>query len=246
MHYLLWPFRVVYKIYYLIAFSLLMLASYPFYVYLLAKPKRYPAAFRLMKFHARILLLATGIILRVKGRENIPSGGAYIICANHTSFLDAFCLYQVFPDYFVFTGKKEIEKWPLFHIFYTSGMNILVDRNSKAGALASLKRMSQELSKGNPLAVFPEGTRPVNPPTLGPFKPGAFALAIQLKVPVVPVTFTGNWKRLGRGGLFSGYASPGISEVIIHAPVLTSARKKSDQELLTAEVHRTIAQPLQR
>lgn len=245
MNYLLWPFRFIYKLYYLVVFSILMIASFPLYYYLLANPNRFPAAFRAMRVHAKVLLSLTGIIIRLKGKEQIPKSGAYILCSNHTSFLDAFCFYAIFPRYFVFTGKKEIEKWPLFHIFYTSGMNIIVDRQNSAGAIGTLKRMSHELSIGNPLAIFPEGTRPSNPPKLGPFKQGAFALAVQMQVPVLPVTFKTNWKRLGRGGFFSGYASPGMCDVIIHPPVYTSGMKKKDIESLQAEVHKIISAPLE-
>lgn len=242
--YVLWPFRVIYKIYYLVVFSLLMALSYPFYLYLLAKPQRFPRAFRVMKFHADVLLALTGVIPRVKGIERIPSNGAYIICSNHTSFLDAFCIYSMFPRYFVFTGKKEIEKWPLFHIFYTSGMNITVDRNNAAGAIGTLKRMSGELNRGNPLAIFPEGTRPTDPPKLGPFKQGAFALAIQTQVPIVPVTFMTNWKRLGRGGMLTGHAGPGLSTVVIHPPVYTTGMTKHDVEALTSKVQEIIGGPV--
>lgn len=240
VYYAFWPLRFIYKMYYLIVFALLMGFSFPFYKYLLSDPKRFPRAFRIMKLHADVLLGLTGIFLKVKGQDRIPKEGAYIICSNHTSFLDPFCLYAVFPRYFVFTGKKEIEKWPLFHIFYTSGMNILVDRHNTASAVGTLKRMSSELSNGNPLVIFPEGTRPMNPPKLASFKQGAFALAIQMQVPVVPVTFINNWKRLGRGGMFNGHAGPGVSTVVIHPPVSTIGMKKDDVELLTVRVQEII------
>ncbi len=58
----------------------------------------------------------------------------------------------MFEDYFVFTGKKEVEKWPLFHIFYTSGMNILVDRKNKMGLIKAFKRMMEVIDEGHPLS----------------------------------------------------------------------------------------------
>lgn len=244
MNYLLWPFRVMYKIYYLFVFSILMILSYPVYYYLLSYKQRFTVAFRIMKVHAHVLLMMTGIILRVKGAERIPKDGAYIICANHSSFLDSFCLYTIISRYFVFTGKKEIEKWPMFHIFYTSGMNIMVDRNSAGGSLGALKRMTRELSSGHPVAIFPEGTRPASAPNLAPFKTGAFALAVQMQVPVVPVSFLSNWKRLGRGGIFNGMAGPGISSVIIHPAVYTTGMNKSDIDVLTSKVRQIISSPL--
>lgn len=244
MEILLFPFRIAYRIYYLLMFALLMIVLYPFYKYLLADKKRFQVAFRLIRAHAFLLLLFGGTILIVKGKENIPREGAFIIAPNHTSFLDTFCLYRIFSRYFVFIGKKEIEKWPLFHIFYTSGMNILVDRHSSTGALQGLKRMSQEIERGHPLMIFPEGTISPKVPALSEFKPGAFSLAIQKQVPVLPVTFITNWKRLQRGSIWKGKGSPGIARVVIHAPVSTKGSTKEDTELLQSRVKDCISSAL--
>jgi 1-acyl-sn-glycerol-3-phosphate acyltransferase len=238
------PFRAVYRIYYLIMFALLMIVLFPFYKFLLADKKRFRAAFRVIRLHAWLLFLFGGTILIVKGKENIPREGAFIIAPNHTSFLDTFCLYRMFSRYFVFIGKKEIEKWPLFHIFYTSGMNILVDRHSKTGALQGLKRMSQEIDQGHPLMIFPEGTISKKVPALSEFKPGAFSLAIQKQIPVLPITFLTNWKRLQRGSLWKGKGSPGIARVIIHPPIPTKGLKKEDTEMLQNRVKDCISSAL--
>lgn len=234
------PFRVVYKIYYLLFFALLMIVFFPAYYFLLARPALFPKAFVLIRFHALLLLMLGGTLLRVKGRQNIPAEGAFIICPNHSSFLDTFCLYRIFTRYFTFIGKKEIEKWPLFHIFYTSGMNILVDRHSKTGQIAALKRMSSEIRSGHPLMIFPEGTISRKVPALSEFKPGAFALAIQHQVPIVPVTFVTNWKRLQRGPLWKGKAGPGVAKVIIHEPISTQGLTKKDEPELKALVKQSI------
>lgn len=225
-------------------FSILMLVMYPLYYYLLSNEKRHSTAFKVMRVHAIVLLTLTGVILEVKGANRIPKEGPCIICSNHSSFLDSFCLYCIVSRYFVFTGKKEIEKWPLFHIFYTSGMNIMVDRRSTTGSLAALRRMTRELNTGNPIAIFPEGTRPVHAPKLADFKTGAFALAVQLQVPIVPVSFLNNWKLLGRGGMFTGLAAPGISHVVVHPPVVTTGLKKTDIDMLALKVREIIGGPL--
>lgn len=244
MHYLLLPFRILFKIYYLIFFSLSLLILFPIFYYLLSDPKRFPKAFAVMRFHAFLLLLFAGARLKIKGAENIPKNGAYIICPNHTSFLDTFCIYRIFTQYFVFIGKQEIENWPLFHIFYTSGMNILIDRHSRTGSIKALKRMSKELENGNPLVIFPEGTISNDAPRLGPFKPGAFAMAIQKQIPILPVSFTTNWKRLQKGGLWKGLSGPGISEVIIHQPVKTKGLQKEDIAQLQNQITNIISAPI--
>jgi 1-acyl-sn-glycerol-3-phosphate acyltransferase len=204
--------------------------------YLLSKPERFPKAFFAMRIHAFFLLFFAGVRLKVSGINNIPQNGAYIICPNHSSYLDIFCLYVIFNKYFVFTGKKEIEKWPLFHIYYTSGMNILVDRGSASGSFKALKRMSLEIEKGNPLVIFPEGTISSKAPQLAPFKSGAFVMAIQKQVPILPITFVTNWKLLSRSGFWKGPAGPGVSTVIIHKPVITTGLQKESSIQLKDKV----------
>ncbi|MBI2271182.1 MAG: 1-acyl-sn-glycerol-3-phosphate acyltransferase [Bacteroidetes bacterium] len=197
-----------------------------------------------MRLHAFVLLLFAGVFMKIKGAGNIPKNGAYIICPNHSSFFDTFCLYSIFDQYFVFIGKKEIEKWPLFHIFYTSGMNILVDRQNAAGSVSALRKMCTEIDKGHPLAIFPEGTISKEAPKLGPFKSGAFAIAIQKQVPVLPVTFVTNYKLLERGGIWKGRARPGIAEIIIHKPINTTGLNKKSINRLQMDVQAIINTPL--
>ena len=120
----------------------------------------------------------------------------------------------------------------------------MVDRSSTAGSFKAIKRMSQEIDNGIPLMIFAEGTRPKDPPNLGPFKPGAFAIAIQKQIPILPITFVSNWKRLGIGGMFKGKAGPGFSEVIIHKPIMTIGLKKEDHTQLEEEVRLAINGPL--
>jgi len=198
----------------------------------------------MMRIHGFLLLLFAGARLKVIGTNNIPENGAYIITPNHSSYLDIFCLYTIFPNYFVFTGKKEIEKWPLFHIYYTSGMNILVDRDNRVGSIKALKRISQEIDKENPLVIFPEGTISKEAPKLAPFKSGAFAIAIQKQIPILPVTFVTNWKLLSRSGFWKGPAGLGIAEVVIHKPIITTGLKKEDIIQLQNRVISIITGPL--
>jgi 1-acyl-sn-glycerol-3-phosphate acyltransferase len=197
-----------------------------------------------MRWHAKAMLMVAGDFIKVVGKDNIPMEGAYFICPNHTSYLDIFCLYSLFKKYFVFTGKKEIEKWPIFHRYYTSGMNILVDRHSKTGSLKAIKRMSKEIELGNPIVVFPEGTISKRAPILAPFKSGAFAIAIQKQVPILPITFVTNWKLLQRGSFWFGHAGPGLAMVVIHELVQTKGLLKNDVALLQNQVKNAINIPL--
>lgn len=244
MKYILSPFRVSYKIYFLTAFSLSLALMYPVFKFCLIRKSRFPLAFKAMRFWAHALQIFALSPIRVTWKGQLPQNTPYIVCPNHSSFMDIQCLYIILKDYFIFTGKKEIEKWPLFHIFYTSGMNITVDRKSRIGAYRAFKRMEKELEAGNPILIFPEGTISKSAPLMGDFKEGAFSLAIQAQVPVVPVTFTTNWKRLQRKSFFSGLAGPGIAEAIIHEPVDTKGMTPDDVSMLAKKVKSIIEVPL--
>ena len=238
------PFKFLYKIHVLLFFVLIMVLYFPVFSFLLAKESRFPTAFRFIKGFSRLWLWGCGIFIRVKGREHIIMDKPFIICSNHSSFIDPATLYSIFPQHFVFTGKQEIENWPLFHIFYTSGMNILVDRHSRMGVMEGFKKMMRVLEDGYPLVILPEGTIPVDAPKLGKFKSGVTALAIQQQIPIIPVTQTTNWKRLQRRGLMIGKASPGVADVIIHPPIETKGLTKSDAKELLTKLRDIINEPL--
>lgn len=144
----------------------------------------------------------------------------------------------------MFTGKKEVGKWPLFHIFYTSGMNILVDRQNKMGLIKSFKRMMEVIDEGHPLVILPEGTISKTAPQLSEFKTGSVSLAVRKQVPILPVTFITNWKRLQRKGLLKGKAGPGISEVIIHPLISTNGLTRDDADELQLKLRKVINSPL--
>ena len=241
---LLYPFSLIYKFYFVSIFGILMLLLYPLYYLILKKRKAFKTGFKIIRVHAWLLSVFGLIIVRIIDKKNIPAKGSYIICANHTSFIDIICIYIAFKDYFIFTGKKEIEKWPLFNIFYTSGMNILVDRHNRKGAFEAFKKMSKVIDDGNPLMIFPEGTISKKAPQLGSFKSGAFTIASKKQVPIIPVTFLNNWKLFQRGNLLKTNAQPGFAKMIIHPPVITTKLSEEAKEKLPDQIKEIIQAPL--
>lgn len=221
---------IFYRLYFISVFCITLIVLYPIFYLVLKKLKNFKVGFKLMRIYAKLLLVLGFIKLKIDKKETKQTTSPFIICPNHTSFIDILCIYAAFPDYFVFTGKKEIENWPLFNIFYTSGMNILVDRHSKTATVKTFRRMISEVEKGNSLVIFPEGTISKKAPLLTHFKQGAFSIATKKKIPIVPVTFLNNWERFERGNVFKTKASPGIAKMIIHQAVNTS--KLSPKEIL--------------
>lgn len=139
-------------------------------------------------------------------------------------------------------GKAEIEKAPLFRIFFRD-MNIYVDRKTRTGSYAAFVAVSEKLRSGQSVFIFPEGTIE-SWGNLKPFKNGAFKMAIEHQVPIVPVTFKNNWRLLQNGGFFKSHGRPGISKIVVHKPVPTKGLTEADLVSLRHTVRETILHEL--
>ncbi len=216
---------------------------YPVFYVLLLSEKRFPTVFRLKKVWARLLIHNVGIRCKIINSPRLEASRPYIICPNHASFLDIILTYLVIPDYFHFMGKAELKKVPFFNVFFDK-MNILVDRGSIIASHRAFIRAGADLDKGISIAIFPEATIPACAPRLGRLKNGAFKLAIEKQVPIVPVVFIDNWRLLPDGEMKSTGGTPGVSRVFIHDPVITSGLTDNDLESLKKKVHDLIESTL--
>ena len=147
----------------------------------------------------------------------------------------------------VFIGKKELEKIPFFGYVYKKTM-ILVDRSSNESKKNVFKQTEKKLKEGISIVIFPEGTVPSLDVTLGPFKHGAFSIAIDHKTPIVPITFLVNKKRFpwSYGGLLAGSkGSPGRLRVKIHDPIITKNMTRKDVNTLCNKVREIILSDLE-
>lgn len=229
----------LWKIYVFLWFTVLLLILYPLYALFLFTEKHFNKAFLLLRFHTGLLMTLVGVFTSVKNRHYIQKGQAYVITPNHSSFLDILILYQTFTQYFVFMGKKSLANVPIFGIFFKK-MNIPVDRKSIMDGKRSMVRCAEELDKGHSVVLFPEGTISTKVPEMLKFKNGAFKLAIEKQIPVIPITFFTNYRILEMAGLFSGKAGPGIAKAVIHEPIPTKGMTEKDVPALRDRVFKTI------
>lgn len=239
MKYLLIIPRSLWKIAFVLNFVLGLIILYPIFYFLLSKKKWFPIAFKLKKFWARWILFVPGIAVKIKRKipaENLPHPAVY--CANHASYLDIVLNYLAVPHYFVSMGKQEINKAPLFRIFFKE-MNILVDRKSNTSSHKAFIRAGHEIDQGHNVFIFPEGGISSSGKLLN-FKNGAFRLAIDKQVPIVPVTYLNNWKLLQNGGFFKVMGGPGISRVVVHEPIPTLGMTENDLVPLRMKVREII------
>jgi len=236
------PFRWLYKIYFVLVFFTSLAVLYIPFRILLFRPKRYERAFRLKRVWAFFLQWASGVPVKVVRKAPLPKA-PYIICCNHSSYLDIIQMYNVIPEYFLFMGKYELLRWPLFNIFF-KGMNIAVNRGSHNEAAKAFRKAAHALDRGTSLALFPEATIPTFTPRMKPFKDGAFKLAIEKQVPIVPITFLDHWRLFGEPTEFLSRARPGIARAVVHPPIPTKGLTEADLVALRKEVFRVIEGPL--
>ena len=227
------------KIYIFIWFTVLLLLMYPLYLVFCLNERHFNKGFLLLRFHSGLLMYLSGIFTSVKNRHYIKKGQAYVVTPNHTSYLDIIILYQTLRQYFVFMGKKSLATVPVFNIFFKK-MNITVNRKSAADGKRAIDRCGIELEKGNSVVLFPEGTISEEVPKMLRFKNGAFKLAIEKQIPVLPITFLTNHKRIEMAGLFSGRATPGVAKAIIHEPISTIGMTDEDLVPLRDKVYKII------
>jgi 1-acyl-sn-glycerol-3-phosphate acyltransferase len=187
---------------------------------------------------ARIFSWGVLKILRIRvvveGREHLKTTQPCIYVANHQSNLDMATFGGIYPQKTVVIGKKELHFIPFFGIYFVASGNIIIDRKKSAKAVAGLSHAAEEIKKrGVSIWIFPEGTRNVSGEGMLPFKKGAFHMAIQAGVPIVPMVSSPlkslvSWK--GR------YIRPGVMRVRVLPPIDSKKYDESQIELFSQEV----------
>ncbi|MBL7943896.1 MAG: 1-acyl-sn-glycerol-3-phosphate acyltransferase [Flavobacteriales bacterium] len=242
MKYLLAPIFVLYKLWIGLVFWTTLLLLYPLFFVLLSKTTWYPIAFRLKRFWALILSALLFCPIKKKILAPLPEG-AFIICSNHTSYLDTVFMYRAIDRYFLFVGKGELLKWPLFRTFFKT-MDIPVYRQHNRKAFSALQKAYEAIRRGECVAIYPEGTIPAHTPRMKAFKNGAFRMAADLKVPIVPVTWTANHLIMKDPARIFEPSLPHISGVVIHAPCYPKGDSDADLIALRTEVFERIQSAL--
>lgn len=136
-----------------------------------------------------------------------------VIVANHTSYLDILFSPFYIDHTAVYMGKYELLKIPLFKYFFMY-LDIPVNRKSVTDAHKAFTDCGKKLDDGFSVVIFPEGTIGDNT-KLRAFKNGAFKLAIEKQVPIVPVVNLNNWWFLQNGGFFKSNGRPGVPDIFV-------------------------------
>lgn len=164
---------------------------------------------------ARFNAIMTPVLVKVTGRENLDKKKSYVIISNHQSQYDILLVYGWLGVDFKWVMKMELRKVPALGIACEKLGHIFIDRSNPGSAVASLKAAKKKIRNGTSVMFFPEGTRSRDGKA-GVFKKGAFKTAIDLEVPILPITITGTRDILPA---WTMDLFPGRAEMIIHKPI---------------------------
>lgn len=170
------------------------------------------------KIVTRIFLLP----VKVEGRENLEPGHSYVFVSNHQGSFDIFLIYGYLGRNFKWMMKRQLRKMPFVGYACQAAHHIFVDKRGPSKVRETYDQARRTLKSGMSVVVFPEGSRTFTG-HMGVFKKGAFALADELQLPVVPLTINGSFNVMPRMRDFRWVIWHPLS-LTIHQPIYPTGR----------------------
>ncbi len=185
---------------------------------------------------ARNLIRAAGGRITVRGLDRMPVDRSYCIIANHQGGFDIPLLVGYMPRSVGFIAKKELRYVPVLSTWMKATNCIFIDRANRRTAAASVEKAIEQIRAGQPLVIFPEGTRSRGP-LMNSFRSGSLKVPIRSKALIVPVTIDGSYLMKEANG---GLLRPASVTITIHEPVEAAAYEDGQTgelaELLSATI----------
>lgn len=217
---------------------------WPLLYYFSRNPSRYHGMNKLRRTWGFLSSGFAGFFFSYNYEEPIDWTKTYIVCPNHTSNLDIAGMCVLVKSNCCFMGKETLKEGLVTGLFFRT-VDIPVNRESKMSSYRAFKMAAERLAGGFTLIIFPEGGIADNyPPTLHEFKNGPFKLAIDLKIPIIPVSSSNTWKLLWDDGTKYG-TRPGVCHYHVHKPIETAHLTSADADALRDEVYGIIGRQLQ-
>jgi 1-acyl-sn-glycerol-3-phosphate acyltransferase len=194
-----------------------------------------------VRFFVRLGLKLVGVRVEVEGIERLNPNQAYIFTPNHQSLIEV----PLFVTYLgrnpAYLAKKEVFKYPIFG--YGIGLMgvVPVDRSNSPAAVESARQATENLRRGKSYVVYPEGTRSPDGRLL-PFKKGAFMMAIDAGVPVVPVTISGATRIMPKAQV---RVYPSTVRITVHDPISTEGYSKENVAQLMEQARAKVLSALE-
>lgn len=234
------PFLIIWRLWFYILMIITILVLSPFMLMFSFKEAHYPMFWKGARVLSKVLIYGMGFRLKVQEDQVVDSNKSYMFCPNHASLMDAFVLIALSKNPIVFVGKQELVKIPVFGFFYKRVV-IMVDRSCPESRKKVYESAKKRLQNGTSMAIFPEGLVPTENIVLAPFKNGAFSLAIEFNMPIVPQVYY-DCKRLFSWDFFKG--SPGVFRIHQHKFMETTGLEIDDMEQLKQDVFKIIEDDL--
>ena len=177
-----------------------------------------------VRLFIRAGLAMVGVRVEVNGLERLEPKQTYIFTPNHQSLIEVPLWVAYLGRNIAYLGKKEVFKYPIFGYGIRLVGVVPVDRSNSPAAVESAKLATENIRRGKSYVVYPEGTRSRDGGLL-PFKKGAFIMAIDAGVPVVPITISGATRIMPKGQI---KIFPSTVRVTIHEPISTAGYSKAN------------------
>lgn len=201
MKYILYPFYILYQ--YLIAWPILCFLTVFTAVFTICTVRWRNAEWvhKVQQFWSRSFFWLMFLPVTVDGTEHIQPGQSYVFVANHQSMFDVWLVYGWLPVIFKWLMKAELRKVPFVGTGCKAAGHIFVERHHAKASVESLRQIEEQLKGGVCTVIFPEGTRSEDG-QVGRFKRGAFQIALDLGLPVIPLSIDGCFDILPKGAGF--------------------------------------------
>jgi 1-acyl-sn-glycerol-3-phosphate acyltransferase len=202
----------------------------------------------LARIWSKSCLLSFGIRIRITGAEHIKQGQNYVYAANHSSYFDIPILIGYIPDNIRLTLRSSLTRIPIWGWALLVSPFLILDRSNPIRAQRTIGKAIEKIRKGASVLFFPEGTRTMNG-TMQPFKRGAFHLAREAGVPILPVALIGAYEILPRNKWLPKWGHS--TEIRIGEPVYlqqilqeSSSTGKAEETRLMQEAERRVREML--
>ncbi|MBB1149174.1 MULTISPECIES: lysophospholipid acyltransferase family protein [unclassified Myroides] len=235
-------FSVLWRAWFYLWMLVVILLLSPLLLATIWSDSTYPTFFKVARLWAKLTFFGMGMSYHIESAYALEKGKSYMFVANHTSMMDIMMMLILVPDNpFVFVGKKELAKLPIFGFFYKRTC-ILVDRKDSKSRYQVFESAQAKLNQGLSICIFPEGGVPDDRTiVLDHFKDGAFRLAIDHQIPIVPLAmgylkyfFPFQW----------GLGKPGTVPVVIQPPISTAGCTQENKKVLKEATHHSILEQL--
>lgn len=234
-------FTTFYRIWFYIIVAIATILLFPFLLISILKHSWYPFFFKVARTWSALIIYGIGCYPIIKRDIHYEKGRSYMFVANHTSMTDIMLMFYATKNPFVFVGKKELAKIPLFGYIYKRTC-ILVDRGNTKSRVEAFRRAEIRLNEGLSVCIFPEGGVPDDLSILlDEFKDGAFRLSIEHQIPIAPMTFHDNKKRFPYSFFIGG---PGKMRVKVHKLIPTATLTLDSRKELKKETREVILNEL--